>query len=108
MLINFSDLFIQLKNAVVELAKGTFKDMAAAAASDGTSLLHIIQSDLENYTQQLADGLIDEDEFRLLLSGDEDLVEMTALTEAGLAAAQADAFKTSVINTIIDTVFKFI
>lgn len=104
MAIDFNSLFTQLKTAIVTLAKEKFKDLAAEAASDGTSLLHTIKEDLKVYTKQLADGEIDQEDFKLLLLGDKDLIEMSALTEAGLAAAAADEFKTTVFNTIIDTV----
>lgn len=106
--LDFSNIFTQIKNAIVALSKESFKSMAAAAASDGTSLLHIIQSNLEKYTHQLECGAIDEDEFKILVLGNQDLVKMTALTEAGLAAAQADAFKMQVFNTIIETVLNLI
>ena len=108
MLLDFPNLITQIKNAIVALSKETFKSMAAAAASDGTSLLHTIQSNLEKYTNQLQCGEIDEEEFRILVLGNHDLINMTALTEAGLAAAQADAFKLQVFKTIIDTVIELI
>jgi hypothetical protein len=108
MSIDFKELFNQLKTAIIGLAKDTVKQYAAEAASDGTSLLHNIEDDLKKYGQQLADGKITKDDFQLLLLGKQDQVEMTALTEAGLAEAKADAFKKAVFNIIIDTVLKFI
>ena len=106
--VDFNKLFNQLKNAIVSLAKEKLKDYVAEAASDGTSILHIIQDDLETYTEQLADGEISKDDFKLMLLGDADFIEMSALTETGLAAAAADEFKSEVFNTIIDTVFAII
>lgn len=108
MAIDFNNLFMQLKTAIITLAKEKFKDLAAEATSDGTSLLHILQDDLKQFTQELADGQITQDDFKLLLLGDKDLVEMNALTQAGLAAAAADAFKTEVFNTVESTVFAVI
>jgi hypothetical protein len=104
MAIDFNSLFNQLKTEIIALAKDTFKDLASEAASDGTSLLHIIESDLQKYTQELADGEITAEQFRILLLGNEDLVKMSALTQAGLAKAKADAFRTEVFNTIVNTV----
>ncbi len=108
MAIDFNTLFSKLKAAVITLAKDKLKDLAAEATSDGTSLLHTLQDDIKKYSQQLADGNITPDQFKILMLGDKDLVEMTALTEAGLAEAQADAFKTEVFNTIVSTVTSFI
>ena len=104
MALDFNNLFAQLKTEVIDLAKENFQDMVAEAAADGTTLLHTISDDLRRYTQELKDGDIDEDGFKLLLLGDKDLVEMNALTEAGLAQAQADAFRTELFNGIINTV----
>ena len=104
MAINFNNLFTELKTTIVNLAKDKFKELASEAASDGTSLLHLLQDDLKKYGQALADGKITEDQFKILLLGDEDLVKMSALTQAGLAQAAADAFKTEVFNTIVNTV----
>lgn len=108
MAIDFKDLFAQLKTAVVDLAKEKFKDLASEAASDGTSLLHTIQDDLKRYTQELEDGKITPEQFKILLIGNKDLIEMSALTQAGLAEATADAFKTEVFNMIENTVLSII
>jgi hypothetical protein len=104
MAIDFKDLFAQLKTGVINLAKEKFNNLTSEAVSDGTSLLHIVEADLKNYTQQLEAGEINADDFKLLLLGDQNLVEMSALTEAGLAEAAADAFKTEVFNMIVNTV----
>jgi hypothetical protein len=104
MAFDFNNLFAQLKTEVINLAKENFNDLVGEAASDGTSLLHTLEDDLRKYTQELEDGDIDEDGFKLLLLGDKNLVEMSALTQAGLAQAKADAFKTELFNTIINTV----
>lgn len=103
MAVDFNNLFTQLKTAIVGLAKEKVQDLAAEASSDGTSLLHIMEDDLKKYTQQLADGEIDQDQFKLMLLGDKDLAEMSALTEAGLAQAKADEFRTEVFNLIVNT-----
>jgi hypothetical protein len=108
MAINFTDLFNQLKDQIIKLAKDNFKDLAAEAASDGTTLLHKLEDNIKKYTQQLVDGDITKDDFKLLLLGNEDLVKMTALTQAGLLKAKADAFKKSVFDAIVNTVFAII
>lgn len=108
MSVDFKSLFNQLKDQIVSVSKQDFKDLVAEAASDGTSLLHEIEDKLKKYTQQLADGKISKDDFKLLLLGNQDLIEMTALTQAGLVAARADAFKQKIFDIIINTVFSLI
>ncbi len=108
MSIDLNNLFTQLKTAVVNLAKDKFKELVAEASSDGTSLLHTLQDDIKKYTQELENKQITPDQFKILLLGDEDLVKMSALTEAGLAEAAADAFKKEVFDTIVNTVLAVI
>ena len=108
MAIDFQSLFNQIKNEIIALAKEDFKTLAAEAASDGTSLLHDIENKLKKYTQQLADGEITGDDFKLLVLGNKDQVEMSALTQAGLAEAKADAFKQGIFDIIINSVFSLI
>ena len=108
MSIDFKNLFSQLRTAIIDLAKENFTELVAEAASDGTSLLHTLQDDIKKYSQELADGEITSAQLKLLLLGDEDLVKMSALTEAGLAEAKADAFRTEVFNTIANTVTSLI
>ena len=108
MAINFTDLFNQLKDQIIKLAKDNFKDLAAEAASDGTTLLHKLEDNIKEYTQQLVQGEITKDDFKLLLLGNEDLIKMNALTQAGLLKAKTDAFKKSVFDAIVNTVFAII
>ena len=106
--IDFNELFTQLKNKITSLAKDEFKDFADEAASDGTTVLHATEDKLKRYTHQLAEGKISQDDFKLLFLGSKDLVEMSALTQAGLLAARIDAFKSAVFNTIINTAVNFV
>ena len=108
MAIDFKSLFNQMKDEIIALAKNELKDFAAEAASDGATLLHNIENKLKKYTNQLAEGKVTHDDFKLLILGNKDLVEMSALTQAGLAAAKADAFKQKVFDIIINTVFTII
>ncbi len=60
---------------------------------------------LSRWTILLAEGKITAEDFELLVSAQKDLVEMTVLQRAGLAAIKIEQFKNSVINLITDTVF---
>ena len=108
MAIDFAALLGQLKDEVIALAKKDFKDLVAEAASDGTNLVNKLENKIKKYTRQLAAGDITPDDVKLLLLGNKDLVQMSALTQAGLAAAKADAFKQKVFDIILNTIFSFI
>jgi hypothetical protein len=104
MAINFNDIFQSLKEGVFNLAETSFKDFVAQAKADGESVLNSLKPNLEEWTNQLKDGEISVEDFKFLVAGQKELVEMIALKQAGIALIEADKFKNSVFNLIIDTV----
>ena len=105
MTIDFDNLISLLEDKMAVLAKSTVSNYVNDATEDGKQLLLELKDDLSRWTQELADGKITTRDFETLVIGDKDLVEMDALTRAGLALARIDQFKGSVFNLIIDTVF---
>ena len=91
---------------VVNIAKGDLKDFLKEAKDDTNQFLAATKEDLKTWTKQLADGDLSKDEFEFLLRGKEDLAEMHALTQAGIAAAQIQKFRDALIDLVIDTAFK--
>jgi hypothetical protein len=106
--INFPEILSTLEGKILDLAKTTVSNYVTAAKKDSKKLLDTIKDDLQRWTQELADNKITTKDFETLVIGDKDLVEMTALTKAGLFLARVDQFKSSVFNLIIDTVFQMI
>ena len=104
MSINIESIFSDLKAGVVDLAKKTVKDFAEEAATDGKQLLFTMKNDLSRWIQLLADKKLTKMEFETLLIGQKDLLEMSCLTQAGLALARIDEFKMGVLNMIVNTV----
>jgi hypothetical protein len=108
MAIDINSLLSTLEQKIIGLAKSSFTDLTSQAITDGKQLLDTIKDDLIRRTQLLADGKINQAEFNLLVQADEDLVEMAALTQEGLAEAKIDAFKQGIFKIIIDTVTSLI
>jgi hypothetical protein len=106
--IDLGAIFKELEAQVVNLAKSTVSQYADAAVADGKQLLQDMKDDLARWTQELADGKITTSDFEVLVLSQKDLIEMHGLTQAGLALARIDAFKSSVFNLIIDTVFNLV
>ena len=94
----------QLEDGVVDLAKSKFKGLTKQATADGKKLLSTIKEDLARWTRLLAEGLITKAEFETLLVGQKDLIEMSALKQAGLTLVKIDEFKDGIFNLITDTV----
>ncbi len=108
MSIDISTIITTIEGKIVELAKSTVSNYVEQATTDGNQLLTTIKDDLARWTQQLADGKLKTSDFETLVIGDKDLVEMTALKQAGLALVRADQFKAALFNLVIDTVFSII
>lgn len=102
--IDIKPILSELKNKIADLAKTTVKEFANEAATDGKQLVDIMEEDLKRWTQQLADNQITLLDFKTLVLGQKDLIEMSALKRTGLALARIDAFKNKVFDLIIDTV----
>ena len=106
--INFDDLFQQLKDGITGLAKSTVKKYVNEAKDDGKSLLESMKDKLQRWTKLLINGDLTTSDFEWLVNSQKDLVQMTALKQAGLAAIRIDQFKNSVLNLVVDTIFSAI
>ena len=104
MAINIQDILSQLKQEISNLAQTSLKNYADQAKSDGQAILTLMEDDLKNWTVQLASGQLSVDDFKDLILDQKDKLEAATLTEAGLAAIQADQFKQDVLNLIINTI----
>ena len=102
--INFSPILSVLEDKLEELVQFTVSYNVSEGIVDCKNLLKAVSDDIARWTQLLADRKITTRDFEVLVIGDKDLVEMDALTFAGLASHRAYQFKASVLNLIIDTV----
>lgn len=102
--VNFKELFSTLKTGILSLAKTSFSDYLNDAVADGNSIIDDLKTNIESWSQLLADGDIDEDNFKSLIQGQKDLLEMMALTEAGMTEIQIDKFKNGVFDLITNAV----
>lgn len=106
--IDFLSILSELEEKLEYLAQITVSNYVCEGIEDGKNLLTEMSDDLERWTQLLADRRITTSDFETLVSGNKDSVEMDALIFAGLALARVDQFKGSVLNLIIDNVFRII
>jgi hypothetical protein len=104
MAIDLTNVFDTLRTGIINLAEKDVKDYIAEATSDGQVMLNELKADLENWTQELFSKELSEDDFKDLVLGQKDELEMVALKEAGIAEIQADQFKIDVINLITSTI----
>lgn len=104
MAIDFPGLLKTLEGGITNLAKQSLSDYLSQATSDGSTILSNLRDKIEEWSLALSTDQLDADEFKSLVLGEKDLMQMDALTEAGLALIRIDQFKNDVCNLIVDTV----
>ena len=106
--IDFATIFDQLKQGIITLAQATITKYTKQAKEDGLKMLQDMEEKLERWTKMLVAGQLTTKEFEFLVNSEKDLIVMSGLKQAGLAAIRVDQFKASVLNLIVDTVFNLI
>jgi hypothetical protein len=101
---DFKVILNSLKQEVSSLASSSLIEAANEASSDGHMLLGNMKEDLKNWTNELAKGEISKEDFKDLVLGQADLIEMAALKHKGLAKVKVDKFKSDVLNLVINTI----
>jgi hypothetical protein len=104
MALDLPGLFKTLEGNVIDLAKQSLSDYLSQGLSDGGAILSNLRDKIEEWSLALSTGQLDAEEFKSLVLGEKDLMQMDALTEAGLALIRVDQFKNDVCNLIVDTV----
>lgn len=101
--INFNDVLKQLQDGITQLATTSVKDYAKDAQADGLTMLTSLEADLQNWTTELANGDITAKDLQYLINAKNNLIQMNALKQAGLAAVRIDEFKASAIQFVVNT-----
>lgn len=92
-----------IKNGIINLGKTAGANELNQLETVAQSTSDAIKSDIETWTSQLASGAITADDLKYLISSDEEYFQIVALTQAGIAEAQMDAFKAGVAALITST-----
>ena len=103
--VDFDKIFDELKQEIATLAKTTVKNYTKQAVADGKQFLEETEEKLRRWTLLLASKQLTTEDFEWLVLSQKDLAKMEALKQSGLALARVDAFRTSLMNLIIDTIF---
>jgi hypothetical protein len=102
----FDDFFGQWKTAISDAVTKSYGDFLTEAKSDADAFFTEAKADLAKWTDLLATKAINGDEFASLVKSDEDLLELHALKQAGLAEARWSMFIDTVIETTISVALK--
>jgi hypothetical protein len=106
--INFENTFSQLLTESTQLAEKAFASYKNAAKTDAINLLDSVKTNLAAWTQELAAGSLSKDDFQFLVLGQQELITMNALHQAGVTMIQIDQLKNELLNQIISTILAII
>jgi Holliday junction resolvasome RuvABC DNA-binding subunit len=102
--INFDQLFNDLKDGVITIAKDTLHEYENEAKADGQKLIDELKENLQQWAKEIEAGTLTSEDLRYLLDEEKDLSEMVALKQAGLAEVRIDEFRNNIINMVVSTV----
>jgi hypothetical protein len=105
----YDELFRALEIEVQRLAKDLAADFEQEAVSDGYYILAELRSNIEDWSEMLVNGDIDEGNFKSLLFAEQDQFKMMALRKAGLTSSEIEDFRDSVflsINNMVPRIIK--
>lgn len=101
----FRIIMKELSVNVDGLTRLTVRRYHKDAKRDAAKLLKSMKRDLRRWTRQLEKGDLTTMDFEFLVKSNVDTAKMSALESSGLALIRLHAYRTSLFNLIIDTVF---
>jgi hypothetical protein len=102
---SFDDFIKKIEIGVLSLAKDTIKGFGNEALEDSKDFLKKTEEDMKRWIKMLVSGELSQEDFKDLVLGRKDLLEMYSLQKAGLALVEIDQFRNSLISLIVDTAF---
>ena len=101
----FRKIMRELKDNVDGLTKLTVRKYRKDAKKDADRLLRSMRKDLRRWTRLLEKGDLTTMDFEFLVESQVASAKMSALQNAGIAAIRLQAYRSSLFNMIIDTIF---
>lgn len=96
----------QVLAEVEKLGQTTLTNFVTQAKSDTQQFLDAQTHALAVWTQELASGDIDKEDFNFLVHGQVALFQMHLLTQAGITAVQVQKFRDALIKIVVDAAVK--
>jgi hypothetical protein len=102
----FDDYIQAIREGVKVLTKDTFGDFLKEADVDAKAYLEKIKVKLNEWTIELAENKISQDDFKDLVEAQKDLAAIHALTQAGAALVKCERFRSGLIELVINKAFE--
>ncbi len=101
----FRKIMKELSGNVEDLTKLTVRKYQKDAKRDAEKMIKGMKRDLRRWTRMLERGDLTTMDFEFLVKSNVDSAKMSALESSGLAVIRLRAYRTSLFNLIIDTIF---
>lgn len=101
----FKKIMKELHGNIEDLTKLTVRKYRKQAKKDAQKMLRDMKKDLRRWTRMLEKGELTTMDFEFLVQSNVASAKMSALEQSGLAQIRLDAFRSSLFNIIIDTIF---
>jgi len=101
---DFQAVLATLREGVTSLATNTVQNYVNEAKTDGLNLVESLKTDIQTWEQELAEGKISALDVEFLIMAQKELIEMTALKQAGLGLIKVNEFKNNVLQLVIKAV----
>jgi hypothetical protein len=102
--IDWSAITKDIERQVLDLAREIVGKYVDEASNDIKTFLENSKDSLERWSNLLAKGDLDRDEFQFLLKGQLDVAELHALKQAGLAKVKLDLFVKGVVKILTSVI----
>lgn len=100
----FDDVLRTIGEEVAKLAVDELRNFKDQLIEDAKAFATKKAADLERWTRLLAAGDLDEEEFKLLLLGAKNLLEIRAETYVGIAKTKLDRARKAVLDIVLKAV----
>lgn len=101
----FRKIMKELSGNVEDLTKLTVRKYQKDAKRDAEKMIKGMKRDLRRWTRMLERGDLTTMDFEFLVKSNVDSAKMSALESSGIAVIRLQAYRTSLFNLIIDTIF---
>jgi len=102
----YDEFIVALSEGAKGLAKDIFKGFEDQATEDARAFARKTETDLKRWTQQLALKQIDREEFGDFVKAKQAVIEMQALTQAGIAAIKLEKYRKGLIDLVVNNACK--
>lgn len=101
----FKKIMKEVHGNVDDLTRLTVRKYRKQAKRDAEKILRDMKKDLRRWTRMLESGNLTTQDFEFLVQSNVASAKMSALEQSGLAIIRLQAFRSSLFNIIIDTIF---